>query len=252
MVTSPVYINLFGFQIHPHLFFESLSYFIGFRIYLWFRHKGRLPRKYIIYIIAGAIMGAAIGSKVLYWLENPLETFQNLNDISTLMGGKTIVGGLLGGLFGVEFAKKKIGWQQSTGDDFVLPLVIGMAIGRVGCFLTGLDDRTYGNPTTWWTGIDFGDGVLRHPTQLYEIAFLVIFYIAMRIALHGRSVWSGFQFQLFYVFYLIFRFSIDFIKPTSHIYFGLNNIQVAALGGLIYLAYAIRKAARMHRGIQNA
>lgn len=251
-MTFPVFINLFGFHIHPHLFFESLSYFIGFRIYLWFRVKERLPKKYIVYIIAGAIMGAAIGSKLLFWLENPLWTIRHWNDFPTLMGGKTIVGGLLGGLFGVEFAKKKLGWTKSTGDDFVLPLVIGMSIGRIGCFLTGLDDHTHGNQTYRWLGVDFGDGIYRHPTQLYEIAFLIIFYVVMRLVLRRRNVWSGFQFQLFYVSYLIFRFAIDFIKPVPHVYLGLNNIQIAAIGGLIYLFYAIQKSAKSFRGTTNA
>ena len=74
-----------------------------------------------------------------------------------------IVGGLLGGWAGVEIAKRVLRIRYSTGDLFVFPLVVGMSIGRVGCFLTGLDDHTCGT----WTGlpwaVDFGDGP-RHPT----------------------------------------------------------------------------------------
>ena len=91
-----------------------------------------------------------------------------------LWGGKTIVGGLLGGLIGVELTKRLVRWKHSTGDDFVYPLMLGLGLGRIGCFLTGLDDHTYGTPTTWFTGVNFGDGVYRHPTQLYEILFLIV------------------------------------------------------------------------------
>jgi len=89
------------------------------------------------------------------------------------MGGKTIVGALIFGLISVELMKRYIGVRQSTGDLYAIPLALGIAIGRIGCFLTGLDDNTYGTPTTLPWAINFGDGIPRHPTQLYEIAFLV-------------------------------------------------------------------------------
>ena len=34
--------------------------------------------------------------------------------------------------------------HQSAGDLFAVPLAVGIAVGRVGCYLTGLDDHTYG------------------------------------------------------------------------------------------------------------
>jgi phosphatidylglycerol:prolipoprotein diacylglycerol transferase len=89
------------------------------------------------------------------------------------MGGKTIVGALIFGLLTVEFVKRYIGLNQSTGDLYAIPLSLGIAIGRIGCFLTGLSDNTYGIPTSLPWGINFGDGIPRHPTQLYEIIFLL-------------------------------------------------------------------------------
>jgi phosphatidylglycerol:prolipoprotein diacylglycerol transferase len=64
----------------------------------------------------GAIGGAALGSKLLYLPENPLKTANHLTNIAYLMVGKTIVGGLLGGLIGVETVKKRIDLKRSTGD----------------------------------------------------------------------------------------------------------------------------------------
>jgi len=89
------------------------------------------------------------------------------------MGGKTIVGALVFGLISVELFKRYIGVHQSTGDLYAIPLALGIAIGRIGCFLTGLSDNTYGTPTNLPWAIDFGDGIPRHPTQLYEIVFLL-------------------------------------------------------------------------------
>jgi prolipoprotein diacylglyceryltransferase len=231
----PVYI----FGIHPHLLFESLSYFIGFRVYQYTRNKEKLPTDTSLWIVVGAIFGAAFGSKFVYWLEDPIKTIHHWNNIIYLLEGKTIVGGLLGGLIGVEIAKKIVGWKESTGDDFVFPLAIGMMIGRVGCFLTGLSDHTYGIETNWITGVDFGDGVRRHPTQLYEIAFLLLLVIMLTIFKKQKKMENGSLFKLYMIGYLTFRFLIDFIKPTPHPYFHLNNIQIACIAGIIYYVIVI-------------
>ncbi|NJJ39215.1 prolipoprotein diacylglyceryl transferase [Paenibacillus apii] len=258
----PVYIALGSWRIHPHVLFESLSYFIGFRVYLWTRRPSEMTRLMSLQILAGTILGAALGAKLLFWLEDPAVTWEQLRQLHFLWGGKTIVGGLLGGLIGVELTKKWVGWTRSTGDDFAYPLILGLCIGRIGCFLTGLDDHTYGTPTTWFTGIDFGDGIRRHPTQLYEIAFLLALAVLL-IPLYRRSrepagtrpgsiYLSGRLFQWFMFGYLAFRFAVDFIKPTPHPYFGLNNIQLACLAGLAYYAWLLWCRGRVRRSAAAA
>lgn len=242
----PVYVNLGSWRIHPHVLFESLAYFLGFRVYLWTRRPSGMSKLVSLQIFAGMIAGAAIGSKLLFWLEDPATTWVHLSEFQLLWGGKTIVGGLLGGLIGVELTKRWVGWKQSTGDDFVYPLVLGLVLGRIGCFLTGLDDHTYGTPTTWISGVDFGDGINRHPTQLYEILFLIAFSLLLTPIYRqsrGRSAREGYtsgtMFQWFMAGYLLFRLMIEWIKPTLHPYFGLNNIQLACIAGLIYYAWLI-------------
>jgi prolipoprotein diacylglyceryltransferase len=103
------------------------------------------------------------------------------------MGGKTIVGALIFGLIAVELMKRYIGVSQSTGDLYAISLALGIAIGRIGCFLTGLTDNTHGTPSTLPWAINFGDGIPRHPTQLYEIVFLV----AIMPLLHRIVILSG-------------------------------------------------------------
>lgn len=241
----PVYIPLGPYRIHPHWLFEALAYFIGFRLYLRMRSKGQLAPVQALWLVVAAVLGAAAGSKVLFWMEDPLLTWRSITESPAyLMEGKTIVGGLLGGLLAVEGMKRRIGWTRRTGDDYAIPLIVGMIIGRVGCFLTGLDDHTYGTQTSWWTGIDFGDGVLRHPTQLYEITFLVLLLIALHLLRKRRTLPEGGQFQIFMLAYLLFRLLVDFIKPTPHLYLGLHAIQVACLLGLLHY---IRLVAAMFR-----
>ena len=173
--TFPIYLHLGPYTIHPHLFFESLSYIIAFCIYLALRRRfgDPVPTPLRWAVVAAAVAGAALGAKLLFFLEDPSLTLANLHNPAYFIGGKTIVGALAGGLLAVELMKRYIGLRTSTGDLYAIPLAAGIAIGRIGCFLTGLPDNTYGIPTTLPWAVDFGDGIPRHPTQLYEIVFLV-------------------------------------------------------------------------------
>jgi phosphatidylglycerol---prolipoprotein diacylglyceryl transferase len=81
------------------------------------------------------MVGAFVGAKVLVLLQHFDEIWLNWQQFFLLLfQGKTVVGALLGGLIGVELTKKNIGVQRSTGDVFVYPLIVGTAVGRIGCF----------------------------------------------------------------------------------------------------------------------
>jgi len=150
-----------------------------------------------------------------------------------VLGGKTIVGGLLGGWIGVELAKKRLRIRGSTGDGFVFPLILGMCIGRIGCFLTGLADHTHGVHTSLPWAVDFGDGP-RHPTQVYEIVFLI--FLGVGLWSYGAPRYSGQRWRMFMLGYLAFRFGVEFIKPRYAPYAGLSAIQMASLvGGVVCL-----------------
>ena len=78
----------------------------------------------------------------------------------------------MGGLIGVMLTIKRLGVTASSGDLLVFSLLLGLSIGRLGCFFSGLEDGTYGTATALPWGANFGDGIPRHPTNLYEILFL--------------------------------------------------------------------------------
>lgn len=230
----PVYLKFGPLQIHPHFIFESAAYIVGFRLYLAQRRKlgDFLVDDSRWWVIAAAAAGAVVGSKLLFWLEDPRLTLAHWRDLAFLMGGKTIVGGLIGGLLAVELAKRRLHISRRTGDLFALPLVVGLAIGRVGCFLTGLDDHTYGIHTTLPWGVNFGDGP-RHPTQLYEIVFLfVLGTLLWRLAKQPHR--EGDLFKLFMVAYFGWRLAEDFLKPDVRVLFGMSSIQLACMGMLVY------------------
>ena len=223
---------------HPalHAVFETLAYAIGFAFYRRTRTTAgdviTLQQRWSI--IAAATLGALAGSRLLGLLEQAPRTHIAWSQILTPTGGKTIVGGLLGGWLAVELTKKVQHIQTRTGDLFAIPLSIGILIGRIGCLLAGLADDTYGTPTSLPWAVDFGDGIPRHPTQVYEILFLAILAIIL-YARTKRPHRTGAIFRLFLASYLTWRFAIDFIKPQPLVA-GLNFIQWSCLAGLIALA----------------
>lgn len=232
-----------------HAVLEAAAYAVGFRLYL--REQRRLPglpaTDWVqgLILVAGTIAGAALGSKIAYWLYDPAYAFADFPDWRRLLEGKSIIGALLGGLCGVELSKRMAGIRGSTGDAFVWPLTVGMVIGRIGCFLGGLFDHTYGNPTSLPWAIDFGDGIARHPTQLYEIGFLLLWsgWLALRAPHFARG---GDRFRAFLAGYLVYRLLIEWIRPMPFTWFGmpLSGLQLLCIVGLLYYARDIPRLAK--------
>ena len=221
-MTFPVWISLGPWRLHPHVVFELLGYVTAVGLVVWQRSRvgDTLRRDQRVMVAAAALIGSVAGSWLLAW-----------------PSGKTVVGGLIGGLVAVEWIKRRIGVTVRTGDLFVFPACVGMAIGRIGCFLSGLSDNTYGVATTWVLGVDFGDGVRRHPTQLYDMAFLALL-AGVLWALRHRFTRPGGLFRAFMVAYFTWRLGVDFLKPEPRILAGLSVIQWAAVAMLAYYAHS--------------
>lgn len=231
----PVYLHLGSWKVHAHIVFETLAYAIAFRVYLWIRKRDgdALADTQRWWVICAAACGALAGSKMLYWFEDPRLMLANLHNPAFLLGGKTIVGALIGGLIAVELMKEFLGITRRTGDLFAVPLCVGICIGRIGCFLTGLDDHTFGTATSLPWGVNFGDGVARHPTQLYEIIFAAALGVFLWTRLN-REHREGDIFKMFMVAYFSFRLACDFLKPDLRVFMKLTSIQWACVAMLFY------------------
>ncbi len=236
---------LFGISVNVHLIFEYLAFFTAFRFYLFLRksHKDTISYANRLSIIVGAILGALVGSRLVGFLENPILNYSEMSLIQ-LFNMKTIMGGLFGGLLGVEVTKMVIGEQNSSGDLFTYPIILGIFIGRIGCFLSGTDEFTYGSETSFVLGMDLGDGLIRHPIALYELFFLIIFYLLLRRAQRIENMENGWLFQFFMIGYFGFRFFIEFIKPNAFLIAGLSSIQWLCVVCWIYYRKTFIKIAK--------
>ncbi|MBI5363929.1 MAG: prolipoprotein diacylglyceryl transferase [Planctomycetes bacterium] len=241
MFEFPVRLHVGGIALHAHLLFEIAAYAVAFQVYRVRKRRfgDALAPETRWLLVAAAAVGAAIGSKLLSWLVDPRALLEHAGDARWLLQQKTIVGGILGGWLAVELTKRRARVELRTGDLFAVPLCIGIAIGRVGCFAAGLDDRTFGIASALPWAIDFGDGVARHPVQLYESAFaLVLAFVLHRV--EARPHAEGSVFRAFLAAYLAFRLFVDFLKPTPT-FGGLGTLQWTALLVLTWLVLARRR-----------
>ena len=232
-MSFPYQFNFFGEKVHYHFIFETLAFFIGVRLY-YYHKKGitdAISDINRLWIMLGAMIGALIGSRVIAMLENPSEIANQT--WLTFYQNKTVAGGFLGGLFGVEIIKKIIGVKIASGDIYVIPIIVALFIGRIGCFSMGIAETTYGIETTFFTGMNLGDGKLRHPVALYEMIYMVLLFFLFR-RIKNVDLINGDRFKLFMVLYFLYRFSVEFIKPYQPLFLYLSSIQWSALFIFVY------------------
>ena len=154
--------------------------------------------------LAGFI-GGAIGAKLPFLFGVSDEGWLSL----WFRDGKTITTGLIGAYVGVELAKMALEVRVKTGDTFALPLALALAVGRWGCFCNGC---CYGQQSGLPWSVDFGDGVLRHPTQVYES----LFHLAMAgvlIFLMRHDLFRTHRLKFYLIAYGVYRFTTEYIRP---------------------------------------
>lgn len=234
MLPIPFEPQIAGWTLNVHLILEYGAFLVAYRYYVYLRKRSvdPIPPSNRLSIILGAAVGALIGSRVMAFLENPVPyttvTFLYLYNL------KTIMGGLFGGLLGVEFTKHIIREKHSSGDLFTLPIIVGIFIGRIGCFLAGINEFTYGVETSFIAGMDLGDGLKRHPLALYELVFLAILFIVLRAFWRRDKNTPGLLFQYFMLCYFGFRFFLEFLKPNTFLVLGLSSIQWLCIVCFVY------------------
>jgi uncharacterized membrane protein YeaQ/YmgE (transglycosylase-associated protein family) len=187
------------------------------------RLAARVDGGYFAALVVGAVPGA--------WLAGSLNTLR-------APGGAlshSVVGALVGAIVGVEIYKRLRGVTASTGGAFVGSFSLGVVIGRLGCFFSGLADQTFGAPTSLPWAVDLGDGVGRHPVQLYESAAMALFLLAYLAGLAVRARWAMRRgFYVMCMTYAVQRFAWEFLKPYPRLIGPFNLFHILCLGLAAY------------------
>ncbi|MBC8215106.1 MAG: prolipoprotein diacylglyceryl transferase [Candidatus Marinimicrobia bacterium] len=223
-------------------------------------------------LVFAAAVGGILGSKIYYLLENLGRVIDDPIGMIFSGAGLVFLGGLIGGTLGVTWVIRKNNLAWFEFGDIVAPLLIlGYAIGRIGCFLVGDD---YGLPThhpigvtfekgipptttysfeTYYPWIDisgFDPGVITVlPTQLMETAMGLMIFIYLWKKRKSITV-KGSLFFTYLILAGVERFFIEFVRTNpKYVWFGdsmglsgaqLLSVVMIVIGG-IFLRYRSRR-----------
>lgn len=240
---DPVAFSLFGFKLHWY----GLMYVLALLIALWagayFVKKDRLDiskselESYFFWAEIGVILGARLGyvfiysTTPLYYLSQPWQIFNPfVNGEFVGISGMSYHGAVLGFLLATYlFCKKykKNIWLFLDLGAISIPL--GYIFGRVGNFL---NQELVGRATDLPWGI-YVDGVLRHPSQLYEavleglVIFIIIFTYKKRKKFQGELI------CLYAILYTLARFVCEYFRQPDpqlgFLIFGLSMGQILSI-----------------------
>ncbi len=206
-----------------------------------YRHRAASVTQLARQTAPGYFVALALGAVAGAWLSGSLNTLR----LSTPGVSHSIAGALAGGILGVELWKWRAKITGSTGGAFVVPLCIGIVVGRWGCLFAGIADHTYGTPTALPWAVDLGDGIGRHPVQAYEsLAMALFLLIYWRALVRGRDWAVSHGFHAFVLAYAVQRFAWEFFKPYPPLLGPLNIFHLLMIGlGLYAVTWIARPVA---------
>jgi phosphatidylglycerol:prolipoprotein diacylglycerol transferase len=271
-----------NFSINTYGFLLAVAFLAGLLLMARLAARDGLDRQKVIDLGLWVLAASLIGSKALMVIAEWDVTYRdNLREIFTLdflRSGGVYYGGFIAAVIASVIAMRyyKLPWWR-TADSFAPGIILGQAIGRLGCFSAGC---CWGKPTTGWYGVHFSEkghevtgvptmvrylaetqrnvwaerladqgGMLAqlklHPTQLYE-AGAALLILAVLLLIHRRRRFEGQVILAYAMLYSVARFIIEYWRddPRGDL-FGLSTSQFIAIilfvGALATYIYRLRK-----------
>lgn len=226
---------------------------LGFVLLLILRptaHYGPEERRRYVTIQVVTLLGALIGAKIAVLFGDALWPIKDFPGwLPWLQSGRSIVGALLFGFLTAELAKPLLRYPLPPNDRFAMALPFSLAVGRIGCWLSGCCLGVH------WDGplaLRAADGSLRFPASQAELLFQLLTGLLLW-SLYQRSLLQGRLFALYLVIYGSYRFLSEFLRATNKAFLGYSAYQwlslVMIFAGLLTLWL---RRARRPANIANA
>jgi phosphatidylglycerol:prolipoprotein diacylglycerol transferase len=260
MTVYPFVIHLGPLEVTGYGLMLMVAFLMGGWLIARQLRERQLREDYAADIVAAAVIGGIIGAKLWYvaLTQDPGALFSR--------GGLVWYGGFIGGALAVMLN----GWRLKVPLRWTMhltapALAAAYALGRVGCFLVNDD---YGRPTNLPWGMRFPEGLppstagnlnqlfgvpippgidpstvlAVHPTQLYEVAVMLIAF-AVLWSLRRRRYPIGWLFGLYLVFAGVERFLVEFVRAKDDRFLGaftlaqLTSVIIVLLGVALLAAW---------------
>src|SRR5215813_12298125 len=267
-----------NFSFNTYGFLLALAFVAGLLVMARLATRDGLDKQKVYDLGLWVLAASLIGSKALmvmtewdvYYRDNPRQIFT----LDFFRSGGVYYGGFIASVIVMRYYK--LPWWR-TADSFAPGVILGQAIGRLGCFSAGC---CWGKPTTGWYGVHFSEkgheitgvptivnhladpiknvwaerladqggplALLKlHPTQLYEVGAALLI-LAVLLLVHRRRRFEGQVILAYAMLYSVARFIIEYWRddPRGEI-FGLSTSQFIAIvlfvGALATFIYRLRK-----------
>ena len=233
---SGVSFKLFGLEISLYGVMMAIAFIVAIAIAYFNVKKRGIKSDDIItlalYVIPLSILGARTYFVIFH---ERIYSFWEFFEVWN--GGLAILGGVIGGLIGVIIYS--LIHKRNLVDllDVAAPsLIIGQAIGRIGCFFAGC---CYGYPIEnaalhfFPIGIEV-HGVWRYATMFYESFWCIICFVALLLVFRKTNI-KGLVTSLYLILYGLGRFLIEGLRGES-LYLWNSSIKVSqALSAIIFI-----------------
>ncbi len=231
-----------------------------------------------LWVLAASLVGSKALMVITEWDTSYRDDLSRIFSLDFLRSAGVYYGGFIAAVIASAIVMRyyKLPWWR-TADAFAPGVILGQAIGRLGCFSAGC---CWGKPTTGWYGVHFSEkghaitdvptmvnhldqirqtvwaerladqgGLLAplklHPTQLYEAGAALLILVVL-LLVHRRRRFEGQVILAYAMLYSVARFIIEYWRddPRGEI-FGLSTSQFIAIilfaGALATYIYRLRK-----------
>jgi prolipoprotein diacylglyceryl transferase len=234
----PVLFTVGGLPVGTHDALVAVAFLVGLAAFALEARRRRMWDDRLVPVLVGIVVGGAVGARLAGVLDAATTDGTDALAWAWTQGGRSILGGLSGAYVGALVGKRVGGYTGRTGDLFAPAVALGLAIGRIGCFLT----EAPGRPTSLPWGITVDPsvaakipecpgcvaGVPMHPSFLYEVVFCLAAFAVLRW-LRDRITAPGETLVVFLAAYAVFRFGVEFTRANPADLWGLTRSQVFLL-----------------------